>query len=164
MSDSTIKSGLAKMTPRQWSTYRVVEERMQLGLPCSQNLIFASYPKAEHEDGYVWNECAKHGDHCREIWDDVQAINESPEVDKIIVVRKYDYKLGTEEECERYFNWLRSKGLKLMQRAYAVLNKCSKDGQGKLLSNQLKEIEGNDGAKPFTESFFDYERDSKNEQ
>jgi len=142
------------MTPRQWALYRFLSERSTIdGWSSSQKDIFLCYPDSEHEDGYHYVESPKHGDHLRELWDDVQAINSTDEVDKIIVVKDYEYKLGSSEECAAEFSKLFRKHQDSLKRALCVLSKMKKDGQGKILSNALREINDDSTAKRFVESF-----------
>lgn len=151
------------LTPRQWNLYRHIKFCTEVGRfnPktnsndhfATQESITISWNKAIHEDGYYYQKDTKHGDHCRQIWDDVQAVNESPEVEKIIVVDDYTYRLGTEEECEKYFLWLKRKAVVLLKRAYVVFGKMSKDGQGKLVSDQDKWIGDDSAARSFVEAF-----------
>jgi hypothetical protein len=141
------------MTPRQWALYRLLLSRSVLNWDSSQRDIYECYPDSIHEDGYHFVDNPKHGDHIRELWDDVQAINSTDEVDKIIVVKDYSYKLGTPEECSSEFSKLFRKHQESLKRALAILSKMRKDGQGKLLSNAMKEIKEDSSAKLFIESF-----------
>jgi hypothetical protein len=149
------ESDSKRLNPRQWATYRFIKDLSEMGKEATQFAIYLNYQKNLHDDGYVWEENPKHGDHCRLIWSDIKAINESPEVEKIIVIDKYTYRLGTDWECIEYYSYLKKKALLLMKRAYTIFGKMSKDGQGKLISDQDKMIGDNSAARPFVEAFME---------
>jgi hypothetical protein len=151
------------LTPRQWNLYRHIKFCTETGRFNSQTNSYDHFANQEsickswgtniHEDGFVYLADSKHGDHCRSIWNDIQAINASPEVEKIIVVDNYTYRLGTDEECQRYFLWLKHKAVVLLKRAYIVYGKMSKDGQGKLISCQDNWIGEDSAARSFVDAF-----------
>ena len=128
------------LNPRQWATYRFIKAKSEKGLSCSQWEICGNYPASEHKDGYSYVENPSHGDHCRQILSDVYAINESYEIEKIVVVRDMAYKLGTYEECADYYWRLVIPAGKKEHRAKLIKDKMAQDGQGQLLSRSLREI------------------------
>ena len=152
------ESDSKRLNPRQWATYRFIKDLSEMGKEATQFAIYLNYQKNLHDDGYVWKDNPKHGDHCRSIISDVNAINASPEVEKIIVVKDYTYKLGNDEDCADYFKYLKGKAMRLFKRAYLILGKMSADGQGKLISDQDKMIGDNSAARPFVEAFMEKKR------
>jgi hypothetical protein len=149
---------LVRMNPRQWATYRLIESNSLEGRTTTLNEVFANYCAAEHpSDGYRWNESDKRGNKCRAVWDDIQTINNSLEIDKIVVVENYTYRIGTEEECEAYWRYLHSKAMSLLKRASDVACKMQRNFQGKLLSNQGNAIADDSGEKQFYETYFSEE-------
>lgn len=150
VSDFRVKSDL---TPRQWAAYRMIKEKSLQGSFCTQRDLCDGYSANDRKDGYVYVENPKHGDHCRAILNDVYAINESYEIEKIVVVKDMTYRLGTEEECADYYWRLVIPAGKKERRAKAIKDKMGRDGQGQLLSRRLKEIY--DGSDPKTKRFIE---------
>ncbi len=158
-SDISDFKGKSDLNPRQWATYRLIEEKSLKGLSCSQREICDNYPSKDHEDGYVYVENPSHGDHCRQILNDVYAINESYSIMKIVVVKDMTYKLGTKEECADYYWRLVIPAGKKEHRAKLIKDKMEQDGQGQLLSRSLKEIYRNADkkTKEYIEAYIDEE-------
>ncbi len=77
----------------------------------------------------------------RHFYDLKEAINNSSEVDKIIIIDKYCYyRLATEEEAIAYYKKLYDRGIDYLNRASFIKKKINLDNQGKLLNNQYKEL------------------------
>lgn len=137
---------MSDLNPRQWATYRLIREKSLAGSFCTQKDICLNFPRFGEdgreidEDGYNYVENPSHGDHCRTILDDVYAINESYEIEKIVVVKDMTYRLGTEEECADYYWRLVIPAGKKEHRAKLIKDKMEQDGQGQLLSRSLREI------------------------
>lgn len=93
------------------------------------------------------------GDHCKQLLYIVQRINESPEVEKIICIKKYTYFLGNEEQCKAYHDQLLRRAVAMIKKANAVLAKAKKNNQGKLVSCHGDEITEESKARRFTEAY-----------
>ncbi len=132
------------LTPLHWSVYRAIRENtLGRNPPLTQrqvvDLVNADMEKMGHPERlpYVENDA----NHCRKLWDLVQDINDSPEIEKVIVVYKYTYFLGNEYETEWYRCKLRSDAIRKLVRAARVAQKTSRNGQGKLISCHGKVLE-----------------------
>lgn len=152
-------SSPSKMTPRQWWLYRYLLERAgeDPAAWVSQREVceaLAADPSYKGE-GYAWAADPHTHDRCVGIWRDVTAINASPEVDKPILVKSHSYKLPTslEEAEDGYLEAARMRAVRAFKRYLAAYRKCAADGQGKLISNQGKEIAADSAAKRFVEAF-----------
>ena len=143
----------AKLTPRQWATYNLIKEASSKGVSVSIEEIVANYHESAHKGGYSLSTSVGSHDICGNVWRDVVAINASAEVEKIIIIDNFTYRLATEEEAEEYYADLRTKALRALQRASAIKRKIRKDGQGKLISCKGEAIAENSKARPFVEAF-----------
>lgn len=84
--------------------------------------------KEYHDLRYISNEPAY-----RQFYQLKEAINNSSEFEKIIVIEKgYKYRLGTKEECKDYVKRLWEQAQDYTQRALAVARKMNRDGQVEL--------------------------------
>lgn len=159
------------ITPRQWATYRLVRERSLKGLSTPLSMIFSNYCAADHpEDGYVWTKTytdnfgSKHWKEykyqsetvCyRQVWSDINALKKSPELEKAIVFKHYNYELGSKDKIEKQRDEYKERAIKLLVRASILDKKIKADGQGKLISCQGKEITDDSQARRFVDSFID---------
>lgn len=86
-------------------------------------------------------------------------INNSLEVDKIILVKDNKFKIATMEESldleEEYFQ----RALMFFDRRQQLVHKRNRDNQGKLVSNQDKVIDDNSQAQLFHETFIKKTKD-----
>ncbi len=144
------------MTSRQWRLYDFIKQETIKGNTLTQKDI------CDNISEYVYNE--RPNDKCPMIWSDVDFINHSLEVEKIIVVDKFTYRIGTRDEAKAYAEKLLIGAVKKFKRYWSVENKIRKDGQGKLISNQDKPIDNTSKARDFVEAFLrdiDFENDSE---
>ena len=134
-----------KMINREWELY-VLLRKNDMGWELKSILeLLPCYFKADH---YTNNK-----PYCRDLTFAIDLINESPEVDKIIVYKNGRYKLATEEEAKEYAEKLNVKWKKQVIREQKIMVKILRDQQGKLLSNQNKPIEDNSRTKEFHETY-----------
>ena len=151
-----------KLTPRQWWLYNFVKKAASLerGKWLTQddivNGIWCDLTYC-HDDKYQLNENPHSHDRCEKIWLDVEAINKSPEVDKIILVNDHSYKMAVDyEEADKfYLEQIRKRAIASLVRYSNAKRKCKADGRGKLLSLDLKPIDEESKAKAFIEAFVD---------
>lgn len=143
-----------KLTPRQWATYNLIKNASSWGDRVTIKDIIDNYPECpSHKDGYKASKVLKPHDPCSAVWGDITAINASPEVEKIIIIDNFTYRLATAEEAEAYYVELREKAMRALVRAYNVKEKMRKDGQGKLISCQDEPINNASMARRFVEAF-----------
>lgn len=135
---------MQSMTPRQWKLYCLIRDSKNP--PLTQHDICMALP-----NDYIYHE--RNNDCCPLIWQDVDFINGTYEVEKIIVVDRFTYRLGTKAECQDYADKLQIGALKKLKRYWAVVNKMEMDGQGKLVSAHDKIIDEKSRARHFVESF-----------
>jgi hypothetical protein len=158
------------LTPRQWWLYGYIKaynERFPDKWLTQRDIVTANnvdvlYP---HDDRYHISDNPNAHDKCISIWLDVAAINRSMEVDKIILINVNSYKMPTsKEEADTYFlNGRKKAALRILKRYWIAMEKIDRDGQGKLLSDQEREITKQSRAKEFYESFIK-EIDSDDEE
>lgn len=145
-----------KLTPMHWELYRLIEART-LGTEnkVSQAEIYA-HMKAKGYD-VTWNESQnQHDDHCRWLWNLVEEIKYSLEVDHIITHdQDYNYCLGDRDEVLREFGRLKKRKDIADERMSAMLTKIEQDGQFKLTSNKDEPITEESLAKLYHETFND---------
>ena len=141
-----------KLTPRQWATYNLIKNASSRGESATIEQIIANYPESAYKDGYRRSERASH-DPCKSVWHDIVALNASSEIEKIIIIDNFTYRLATEEEAEAYYQTLKDKALRAFNRAYNIRRKIRKDGQGKLISCQGAIIVQDSTARRFVEAF-----------
>lgn len=138
------------MTDRQWKIYNAIKEAGEEGIGqkalCqASGLTYApSATNCKNDD---------RGDHCKQLAKEIDAINASPEVEKTIVTNHYRYKLGSEEECLAYCSKLRERAIRILRREGQIMSKIRKNGQGKLVSCQGRQIDGKSKARGFVEAF-----------
>ena len=129
-----------ELTERQKQTYRLILTNSFLsGKPTTQKEIYDNYPNWKHkEDGYCWNETSH--DNCPAVWSDVQKINLS-NLECIIIVDNFTYRIGTKEETLKYANTFLKKGLLALARYWNIKKRCDKDGQQTLFGNLKPRID-----------------------
>lgn len=141
-----------KLNTRQWTTYNLISRNTHAGHKTTIGEIIGHYPITDYEDGYTFAKKSSH-DPCKMVWKDIITINASSEIEKIIIIDNFTYRLATEEEAKAYYERLRLKALKAMARAYCVKMKIKADGQGKLISCHGDPIDDESKARRFVEAF-----------
>lgn len=131
------------MTPRQWNLFKLLSE--------NPDKWFSQKEIVDALEGYAYQN--RNNDKCPAIREDKIAINKSQEVDKIVVMKNYKFKIGTEkeilEERKRHLKRL----IKQKQEIEDLDYKLGRNNQGKLLSNQGNVIDENSNAKEFHETY-----------
>lgn len=139
------------LSPRAWAVYRLIyTNSLVLHRKTTQREIYESI------NGYEWNDDEKCHDHCPAIWNDITANNLSFSHDKIIISKNFEYWLGNEEETQEFLNDLWNQLAPRLMRYWFYKEKIKRNGQGKLLSNELNPIDSNSKAREFVESFNPY--------
>ena len=137
----------SELTPRQWKVYRLIRTNSLNGFKTTQREIY------EKISGYEWNNDEKCHDHCPAIWNDIAANNLSLEHDKVIISKNFSYWIGNEEETQDFIDNLWKQLAPRLQRYWFYKQKVSKNGYGKLLSNELEPIDSDSKAREFIESY-----------
>ena len=139
------------LTPRQWAVYRLIyTNSIVLHKKTTQREIYDSIR------GYEWNNDEKCHDHCPAIWNDITKNNLSFSHDKIIISKNFEYWIGNEEETQEFLNDLWNQLAPRLMRYWFYKSKVARNGQGKLLSNNLDPIDSNSKAREFIESYNPY--------
>lgn len=121
---------MKELTNRQWTTYFYILFRSEKGERATLEDIVNHYPKSLHEDGYELSANDKAHDKCRPVWGDVTAINKSLLIDKIVIIDKFTYRIGSKEETEAYCQNLKDKAIRALARLSVMNKKLKRDGQG----------------------------------
>lgn len=147
-----------QLTPRQRATYELIKSNSEQGRMTSQKEIYANfaYDKETNPKGYRWNDSESVHDHCISVWFDINTINLSPKIEKIIISdNNYNYKLAESfEEVEAFAKALYyDMAMAKLVRYGNLLRKARLNGQGKLLSVNNVPIDKQSKARPFVEAF-----------
>lgn len=106
-------------------------------------------------DEFTMNHLACQKKCCSSIQLNVIEINNSDEIEKIIMYRNQSYKLATSEE--EAINFVKTKllykGCRILSRYWQLLDKIMSNGQGKLLSTRGNVIDEESRARPYVEAF-----------
>lgn len=138
------------LSNRAWQVYNLIKyNSLVLHRKTTQREIF------EKVRGYEWDNDEKTHDHCPAIWKDIKDNNESLEHDKIIISKRFEYWVGSEEETQRYLRDLWKALAPRLHRYWAFVNKVKMDGQGKLLDKNGNPL--NTTTSEFHKCFNDYD-------
>ena len=138
----------SKLSPRHWALYRLIKSNSEAGLETTQEEICSVI------DGFNYNDSEKVHDHCPTIWTAIKDINLSNEVEKIIIYKDFKAHLAhSQEELDEYLDDKWNELAPRLVRYWFLKKKASMDGQGKLLSDQLRPIDDDSRARAFVESF-----------
>ena len=141
----------SELTPRQWAVYRLIyNNSLVLHRKTTQREIY------DNIRGYEWNNDEKCHDHCPAIWKDIAENNLSFSHDKVIISKNFEYWIGNEEVTQEFLNDLWNQLAPRLMRYWFYKAKVKRNGQGKLLSNELDPIDGNSKAREFIESYNPY--------
>lgn len=141
------------LTPRQWALYRLIfHNSMVEHRKTDQKEI------CEKVRGYEWNDDTKAHDHCVGIWTDVTANNLSMEHDHIIIMKRYTYWIGSENENKEFLIKLWNDLSGRLHRYWFYVKKIGMDGQGKIFDKNGNPVdENNKNVKMFHECFNNYD-------
>ena len=104
-------------------------------------------------DYYTINTSKHAHDVCSTMNLDRITINNSLEVDKIILIKDNTFKIATEQEAIQLEEELYNQAMKLLERKSMLVAKRLRNNQGKVLSNQLNPIDDKSRAEKFHETF-----------
>ena len=138
------------LTPTLWDLYNFIKHRSLQGEKTTVKDICDFLPNTYHLNAKESN-----FSNCPNLYKDIDLINESSEVEKIIVKDNNNFHLATEEEAYAYEQKLKIRALKLFKKYWAVNFKISNNNQGKLLGCGGEVIDEHSHARRFTEAFID---------
>ncbi len=135
---------IEKLTPRHWAFYRLIEQSGE-GMDILELAEIFGYEKEKTQ--YI-----AHTTYYRDFHNLKEEINNSPEVDKMIVLdRGRVYRIATQKEAMEYYNKLYDRGKDYHARAARVSLKITSHGQGKTVNNQDRPM--NKDCEAFHEAF-----------
>ena len=141
----------SELTPRQWALYRLIY---------TNSLVF--HRKTTQKEicdsitSYEWNNDESCHDHCPAIWKDITENNLSFSHDKVIISKNFEYWIGNEQETQDFIDNLWNQLAPRLMRYWFYKEKVKRNGQGKLLSNELNPIDNDSKAREFIESYNPY--------
>lgn len=141
------------LNPEEWALYRLIKYNSEvLDRRTTQKEICDKL-------GFKYNDDPKAHDPCPKIWTMISHLNLSNEIEKVIISFNFEYWIGNAEETKVFLDKLWQDIEPRLFRYWTYLRKVKKNGQGKLLSAQLKPIDEESQAREFVESFLgeDYE-------
>lgn len=139
---------MQKLTPHLWRLYDSIKLATSFGKSLNVEEIANMFPNQ-----YEFRKQKGNYSNCPQLYKDIDIINASHEVEKIIIKKNNNFRLATVEEAIEYHNKLVKRLKHYRDNALAVKFKISQDGQGKLLSAQLHPIDEDSKAREFKESF-----------
>lgn len=143
----------SSLSPRCWALYRLIyENSINHQRKTTKREI---YETLKHY-GYEWNDSETTHDNCSAIWNDITANNLSFSHDKIIISKNDEYWIGNEQETQEFIEDLWKQLAPRLMRYWFYKTKVERNGQGKLLSNDLNPIEDTSKAREFVESYNPY--------
>ena len=135
---------IEKLTPRHWAFYRLIEQSDE-GMDILELAEIMGYEKEKTQ--YI-----AHTTYYRDFHNLKEEINNSSEVDKMIVLDKGRiYRLATQKEAIEHYNQLYKRGMDYLTRASRVSLKITNHGKGKTVNNQNRPM--NDKCEPFHNAF-----------
>lgn len=90
-------------------------------------------------EAVVYIDNPSHGDHCATLGQLAKDLNRNTEIDKIVLLNNYRFRLATEEEAIKYAEKLRKEGMKKLAMSSSVLNKIKRNNQGDMTTNTFHE-------------------------
>lgn len=138
------------LSPRQWWLYRLIKKATIVGdrrLSISDIVGYQNQmsDKLTFTDKYVFNESEGNHSNCPDIYKDIDVINETDELDKIICKKNNQFWIGNEEENIEYHNKLMHNVCRDSHKAKIIRDKISQDGQMKLFTYDLVIMEESNG-------------------
>ena len=137
-----------KLTPELWDLYNFIKHRSTAGEKTSVKDICDFMPNVYHLNAKESN-----FSNCPNIYRDIDLLNGSGQLEKIIVKDYNNFHLATREEAEKYRDKLQARSLRLMKKYWIISRKIDKDGQGKLIGTNNKPIDEHSSARRFFETF-----------
>lgn len=135
---------IENLTPRHWAFYRLIKQSGE-GMDILELAEIMGYEREKTQ--YI-----AHTTYYRDFHNLKEEINNSSEVDKMIVLDKGRvYRLATQKEATEHYNQLYERGMDYLTRASRVSLKITNHGKGKMVNNQDRPM--NDKCEPYHEAF-----------
>jgi len=138
------------METKLWEVYNFIKDRSLRNIPTTVRDVciwFSEY--------YTLNAKECNYSNCPALYKDIDEINASYEIEKIIIKDNNNFHLGTEEQCIAYAEKLRSQALKQLKKYWKIERKIQHNGYGKIISTKGDPITEDSKARTFVESFID---------
>lgn len=146
-----------KLTPLHWAFYNIVASRGQDGIGIKELAEMLEFDvRSLEEERYSSNTETYVAFHTMK-----EEINNSMEVDKIIIIKGYRYRIGTEEEVSQYHERLYQRGIDYLGRAAIISQKMRQHNQGKTVNNQNNPMNKNN--EEFHNAYLEEEHESDNQ-
>ena len=148
----------SELTPRQWWLYRLIkwasEQEMKLSVAqiIDYQEKYKEQGKLTFDDLYQFKDAEGNHSNCPDLYGDKDAINECDRIDKVLCVKNGQFYLGTERENIEYHNKLMHNVCRDSHKCKIIRDKISQDGQMKLFTVDLVEMEKSKG-RDFHEAF-----------
>ena len=148
-----------ELTPLHWFVYNLLKEKTLGQFDSSGNPVTVSQREIYEAcvaNGFpvTWTETQnQHNDHCRWLKNIIDELIAHPKPDFMPWHHGYRYYLCTEEQAQVIYDFYDLKIKHASVRRAAVRKKIKRNGQGKLLSAELKPITEKSQAKRFYTSF-----------
>ena len=139
------------LTPRQWWLYRLIksmseqEKKLSIKQIIDYQQKYKDAGRLTFDDLYQFKETEGNHSNCPAIYDDVHCINECDRIDKVLCFKNNQFYIGTERENIEYHNKLMHTVCRDSHKAAIIREKISRDGQMKLFTYDLVEVEKSKG-------------------
>lgn len=161
-----------KLAPRLWSLYNYLKAKSpdtwvsqeEIAANVTRKTRNANGEVIEEEPYYELHESTSTTNKCPMLFIDIEELNRSEEIQKIIVTKKYKYKLATKDEAAEYINYLQIKAKRMFKRAYSIQKKYSANGQGYFIDGRGNLVDETSFSRGFYESFVDLEVEEDEKQ
>ena len=90
---------------------------------------------------------------CPQLYEDINIINESYEIEKIIATDNNNFHLLSEEAAQEYANKLKTQALKRLRKYWNIQKKIDNNGLQKFISTKGDPIDEQSKARHFVEAF-----------
>ena len=151
MNENIERNESYELTPRQWWLYRLVKKASEE----NRKLYVAEIVRAQDNDKangvltfddlYQFKDADGNHSNCPQMYEDKDIINENDKIDKILCVSNGQFYLGTERESIIYHNKLMHNVCRDSHKAKIIRDKISQEGQCKLFTYDLVEMEKSKG-------------------
>ena len=138
------------LTTSLWDLYNFIKERSLNGEKTTVRDVCEQFPETYH-----LNDKESNFTNCPNLYKDIDLLNSSYQIEKIIVKDYNNFHLATKEDANKYANKIKFKALKLLKKYWVVQRKIDKDGQGKCIGANGQPIDDKSKARRFYESFID---------
>lgn len=138
------------METRLWELYNFIKDRTMHKVATSVEDVCTWLPEY-----YTNNAKECNYSNCPTLYKDIDLINESVEIEKIIIKDNNNFYLGTEEQCKEYALKLRIKALKQLKKYWNIYRKMENNGKGKFISCKGDPITEESKARTFVQTFAD---------